>query len=309
MSINLILPNYKIKFTKIIFLNHLKKVMDKSKKIIFVASYPKSGNTWLRSIISSLVYNPEGRFTFNDLKKVSLFSQFSNFKNLDNHQYHTDGNLNYNWISDNWIKAQKKINTTKNEVVFFKTHSVRGVVNKNFFTDESVCLGFVYIIRDPRDVVVSLSKHMGIDINMALKEMLSNTRRMTSFNKVNELVSTWKNNVDSWMQFRNVPRLVLKYEDMINDINTSILQIAEFLNNIGNLNLKMNNDLLKSIKISTSFKKLQLLEKNQKFDEATPHSRFFRKGTSGGWKKILTNQQTKQIEDRLSIPMKHLSYL
>jgi len=283
--------------------------MDKSKKIIFIASYPKSGNTWLRSIISSLVYNPEGRFTFNDLKKVSLFSQFSNFKNLDNHQYHTDGNLNYNWVSDNWIKAQKKINTIKKEVVFFKTHSVRGVVNKNFFTDESVCLGFVYIIRDPRDVVVSLSKHMGIDINMALKEMLSNTRRMTSFNKVNELVSTWKNNVDSWMQFRNVPRLVLKYEDMINDIDTSIFQIAEFLNNIGNLNLKMNDDFLKSIKISTSFKKLQLLEKNQKFDEATPHSRFFRKGISGGWKKNLTNKQTKEIEDKLSIPMKHLAYL
>ena len=282
---------------------------DKSKKIIFIASYPKSGNTWLRSIIGSLVYNPEGRFTFNDLKKISLFSQFSNFKNLDNHQYHTDGNLNYNWVSDNWIKAQKKINTIKKEVVFFKTHSVRGVVNKNFFTDESVCLGFVYIIRDPRDVVVSLSKHMGIDINMALKEMLSNTRRMTSFNKVNELVSTWKNNVDSWMQFRNVPRLVLKYEDMINDIDTSIFQIAEFLNNIGNLNLKMNDDFLKSIKISTSFKKLQLLEKNQKFDEATPHSRFFRKGISGGWKKILTNKQTKEIEDKLSIPMKHLAYL
>ena len=44
--------------------------MDKSKKIIFIGSYPKSGNTWLRSIISSLVYNPEGRFAFNDLKKV-----------------------------------------------------------------------------------------------------------------------------------------------------------------------------------------------------------------------------------------------
>ena len=150
---------------------------------------------------------------------------------------------------------------------------------------------------------------MGININMALKEMLSNTRRMTSFNKVNELVSTWKNNVDSWMQFRNVPRLVLKYEDMINDIDANIFQIAEFLNNIGNLNLKMNKDFLKSVKLSTSFKKLQLLEKHQKFSEATSHSRFFRKGISGGWKQILTNKQAKQIEDKLSIPMKHLSYL
>ena len=172
-------------------------MIKKPKKIIFIASYPKSGNTWLRSIVSSLVYSPEGKFVFNDLRKVSLFSQFSNFKNLDGRQYRADGNLNYNWVSDNWIKAQKKINAINKEVVFFKTHSVRGVVNKNFFTDESVCLGFVYIIRDPRDVVVSLSKHMGIDIDMALKEMLSNTRRMTSYNKVNELVSTWENNLDS----------------------------------------------------------------------------------------------------------------
>ena len=108
-------------------------MIDKSKKIIFIASYPKSGNTWLRSIISSLVYNPEGRFTFNDLKKVSLFSQFSNFKNIDGLRYQANGNLDYNWISNNWIKAQKQINVIKKEVVFYKTHSVRGIVNKKFF--------------------------------------------------------------------------------------------------------------------------------------------------------------------------------
>ena len=272
--------------------------------IIWIASYPKSGNTWVKSLLSSYLYSNNGIFNSNLSKKIQQFPDKNYFK------YFVQDFSDTKKISDYWIAAQDRINLfNENKTIFFKTHSGRGVVNKNFFTDESVCLGFVYIIRDPRDVVVSLSKHMGIDINMALKEMLSNTRRMTSFNKVNELVSTWKNNFDSWMQFRNVPRLVLKYEDMINDINTSILQIAEFLNNIGNLNLKMNNDLLKSIKISTSFKKLQLLEKHQKFDEATPHSRFFRKGISGGWKKILTNKQTKEIEDKLSIPMKHLAYL
>ena len=282
---------------------------NKNQKIIFIASYPKSGNTWLRSIISSLVYNPKGKFVFDDLVKVSLFSKFSNFKNIDGLQYQSNGNLDYNWISNNWIKAQKKINAIKKEIVFYKTHSVRGIINKNFFTDESVCLGFIYIIRDPRDVVVSLSKHMGININMAIEEMLSNTKRMTSVHKVNELVSTWKNNVDSWMQFRGVPRLVLKYEDMINDANSSIFQIADFLNKIGNLNLKTNKDFLKNVELSTSFKKLQLLEKNQKFGEATEHSKFFRKGISGGWKQILTDKQVKQIEDKLSVPMKYLSYL
>ena len=150
---------------------------------------------------------------------------------------------------------------------------------------------------------------MGIDISTAIKEILFNTKRMSSFNKVNELVSTWKNNIDSWMQFKKVPRLILKYEDMIDNTDESFHQIIEFLNNIGNFNINTNKVFLEFVKLSTSFKKLQFLEKQKHFDEASSHSKFFRKGTSGGWKKELTKKQAKQIEKELSIPMKQLEYL
>ena len=283
--------------------------MQRKQKIIFIASYPKSGNTWLRSIISSLVYNADKEFRLKDLKKILLFSQFANFQNIEGHEFQSNGNLNYNWISNNWIKAQEQINLIRKKNIFFKTHSVRGIVNKNFFTDETVCLGFIYIVRDPRDVAISLSKHMGIDIELALKEILFSERRMTSFDKVNELVSTWKNNLDSWMQFKSVPRLILRYEDMINDVDVSIGQIVEFLNKIGDFDINTNKNFLESVKLSTNFKKLQLLEKDQKFDEATPHSRFFRKGIVGEWKQVLTIKQVKLIEDELAVPMKQLVYI
>ena len=283
--------------------------MQRKQKIIFIASYPKSGNTWLRSIISSLVYNADKEFRLKDLKKILLFSQFANFQNIEGHEFQSNGNLNYNWISNNWIKAQEQINLIRKKNIFFKTHSVRGIVNKNFFTDETVCLGFIYIVRDPRDVAISLSKHMGIDIELALKEILFSERRMTSFDKVNELVSTWKNNLDSWMQFKSVPRLILRYEDMIRDVDVSIDQIAEFLNTIGGFDINTNKNFLESVKLSTNFKKLQLLEKDQKFDEATPHSRFFRKGIVGEWKQVLTIKQVKLIEDELAVPMKQLVYI
>ena len=279
------------------------------KKIIFIASYPKSGNTWLRSIISSLIYNRKGKFSFDDLKNIFLFSQLANFNNIDGKEFNKDGNLNYKWVSKNWIKAQKLINNKKKEIVFYKTHSVRGIVSNNYFTDESVCKAFIYIIRDPRDVVVSLSKHAGVDINLALNDMLFNEKKMTLFKKVNELVSTWKNNVDSWMHFKNVPRLIIRYEDLINNIDASINQILEFLNNITDLNINNNINLLKSVKNSTSFKRLQLLEKKQKFSEATIHSKFFRKGISGGWKQVLNNNQLDQIINNLKEPMKQLNYL
>ena len=139
--------------------------------------------------------------------------------------------------------------------------------------------------------------------------MLFNEKKMTLFKKVNELVSTWKNNVDSWMHFKNVPRLIIRYEDLINNIDASINQILEFLNNITDLNINNNINLLKSVKNSTSFKRLQLLEKKQKFSEATIHSKFFRKGMSGGWKQVLNNNQLDQIINNLKEPMKQLNYL
>ena len=282
--------------------------MTNNKKIIFLASYPKSGNTWLRSMISSLIYN-QGNFHFEDLKKIILFSQIANFKNIDNPKFNSQGNIDFNLISNNWIRAQKKINEQKKNIVFYKTHSVRGIVNNNFFTDESVCLAFIYVIRDPRDVIVSLSKHMGENISDSIQKVLYEKNRMTSFQKVNELISTWKNNIDSWMNFKTVPRLIIKYEDMVNDIDSCILSIINFLNFIGNSNLKIDNNLLKSVKESTSFNKLQSLEKQFQFSEATINTKFFRKGVVGEWRQILSQKQAKQIEEELRIPMKELNYL
>ena len=282
--------------------------MTNNKKIIFLASYPKSGNTWLRSMISSLIYN-QGNFHFEDLKKIILFSQIANFKNIDNPKFNSQGNIDFNWISNNWIRAQKKINEQKKNIVFYKTHSVRGIVNNNFFTDESVCLAFIYVIRDPRDVVVSLSKHMGENISDSLQKVLYEKNRMTSFQKVNELISTWKNNIDSWMNFKTVPRLIIKYEDMVNDIDNCILNIINFLNTIANFNLKADNNLLKSVKESTSFNKLQSLEEQFQFSEATINTKFFRKGLVGEWRQVLSKKQAKQIEEELRIPMKELNYL
>ncbi len=282
--------------------------MANNKKIIFLASYPKSGNTWLRSIISSLIYN-QGSFHFEDLKKIMLFSQMANFKNIDNPKFNSQGNIDFNWISNNWIRAQKNINKQKKNIIFYKTHSVRGIVNNNFFTDESVCLAFIYVIRDPRDVVVSLSKHMGENISDSLQKVLYDKNRMTSFQKVNELISTWKNNIDSWMNFKTVPRLIIKYEDMVNNIDNCILSIINFLNTVANFNLKTNNNLLKSVKESTNFNKLQSLEEQFQFSEATINTKFFRKGVVGEWMQVLSKKQAKQIEEELRIPMKELNYL
>ena len=277
------------------------------KKITFIASYMKSGNTWVRSIICSLLNN--GNFKLEDLKKIKLFSQEIFFSKLDNPYFQKDGNLDFNFVSKNWIKAQQIINNSgSEEVKFFKTHSARGLINGNYFTDKSVCKGFVYLIRDPRDICISLSKHMNIDIDKAIDIMLFQNNFVTSVFKVNEAVCTWRNHLESWVNFNSVPKLILKYEDMILNQQKTIEQISIFLNLIHNNELNINSQIIEKTMKNTSFNNLQNLEKTNGFIEST-NNNFFRKGKADQWKNILSKDQIKIIESNLKTTMLGLGYL
>ncbi len=279
------------------------------KKIVFIASYPKSGNTWVRILISSLLNDNKGLFSFKDLEKIKLFSQFTYFSHFENVKYQKNGDLDFNFVTNNWINAQKRIAQKAKKVRFFKTHNIRGVVNGNFFTNKEVCLGFIYIIRDPRDIVISFSKHLGINIDKAIEIMLYNNKFASTTFQVNEAICTWKNNLESWMNFKNVSRLIIKYEDMINEKTKTLNQIVEFLSRVSKLKINNKNNLINNVLKSTDFKRLQKLEKKKGFEEASNNSNFFRIGKSKQWKKILTTNQIKLIEKELYKPMNMLGYL
>tara|TARA_B110000438_G_C15757686_1_gene625877 strand:- start:53 stop:910 length:858 start_codon:yes stop_codon:yes gene_type:complete len=280
----------------------------KNKKIVFIASYMKSGNTWMRSIVCSLLNN--GNFDLEDLKKIKLFSQEAYFNKLKDIKYQSDGNLDFTFISNNWINAQKKINdTTDEKIKFFKTHSIRGIINNNYFTDENVCKGFIYLIRDPRDISISLAKHMDISIDKAIDIMLNQKNFVTNVFKVNEAVCTWKDHIDSWFNFTKVPRLIIRYEDMIENNFKIINQTTEYLNLIYNKNNFINQQTIEKTIKNTKFKNLQSLEKINGFVEATKKNSFFRKGLSGQWKKFLTKGQIQIIEKKLGKDMQKLGYL
>ena len=134
--------------------------------IFWIASYPKSGNTWLRSLLSSYYYSKNGFFDQNLLIKIGQFPEKKYFAGFD-----YDSSI----ITDTskfWISAQDKINQDK-KFRFFKTHNVLGSINGNKFTDLRNTVGCVYIIRDPRNVVTSLKNHYEIKDEEALKFMIN----------------------------------------------------------------------------------------------------------------------------------------
>ena len=139
--------------------------------------------------------------------------------------------------------------------------------------------------------------------------MLFNNKFMTTTFQVDEPVGTWKNHLDSWINFKSVSNLIIKYEDIINNTSKILNQIIDFLTNTAKLKIKNNSNLVGNVLQSTSFDRLQQIEKNSGFKEASDYSKFFREGKSEQWKNILSVNQIKLIEKELYKPMSRLGYI
>ena len=146
------------------------------KKILWLASYPKSGNTWLRSIISSLIYTSEGIFNFDLLKLIEQFDKPERYrfvKDINKDDYKKI-NLKIDCVAKYWIESQKKITINKkiNPIYnIFKTHSANLSVNNKNFTNNDVTAGCIYVVRDPREVVISFANHRGASIDKTIDFM------------------------------------------------------------------------------------------------------------------------------------------
>ena len=273
-------------------------------KNILLASYPKSGNTWLRSIIGNF-YNFADEFSLKNLKSIPLLSISKHFEQLENKIFVNNNELHFNWISENLIKCQSLLNSKSNHLNIFKTHSVR---HKNF-TNENVNAGFIYVVRDPRDIVISFKNFTGKSFDEIINELIFEKKLMINTNGAQELLSTWELNVQSWLNYNTVPRLIIRYEDLKLNTKQEVIKIKEFLNKIHRLNLNFTDEDIDKIVENTSFNNLKILEDNNGFDEAREHSKFFRSGTSNQWKDILSNTQVQLIENNLQSLMKYFNYI
>ena len=279
--------------------------------IIWLASYPKSGNTWVRLFLRSYLSKNKEEFNINQKPNDNFkINRFPNNKMLKEMQIDSG---NFFEIAKNWITVQEKINLN-NRLNILKTHNAMCTIDKSKFTNQDNTLGAVYIVRDPRDVAVSFSHHLGISLTDVVDLMINEEHLISEKDFVLEkkeagstLVSSWSNHYNSWKNYNLRKILIIKYEDLIKKTFEKFYEIVLYLNKLEKIDIDVER-ITKSIEL-TKFHNLQGLEKKYGFEETTFSKTFFREGKIGSWKKELDKDLSKKIQKAFEAEMIELGYL
>ena len=279
--------------------------------IIWIASYPKSGNTWVRSIISSLIYSNDGNFDFDLLKKIQQFPNKKYFENFTNN-FH-----NINEIKKYWIESQNFLNLDK-EVKFFKTHHINCKIGEHAFTNKNNTLGTIYVVRDPRNLINSFTNHYSIDKNTA-KNFITSRQSVTGAlggmkkdNNIFTVLGSWNDHLKSWTNM-NQNLLLIKYEDLIKNPLNEINKITKYLANL--VDFSYSEEKINNIINSTSFEVMKKKETEEGFHESVMDNtnenkvNFFNLGKENKWEKYLNSEDQEFIKDKLGLEMKELGYI
>ena len=280
--------------------------------IFWVASYPKSGNTWIRALLSSYYYSEDGAFDQKLLSKIDQFPQKRYFSNFDyDKKIVTD-------TSKFWLKAQEIINLDK-KLKFFKTHNILGGLNGSQFTNIKNTIGGIYIVRDPRNVITSLKNHFEMNNSEALKFMLNKNKYTYDYYVENDysdfqLISSWENNYKSWKNQKNIPVKFIKYEDLYIKTYDVFKDLIEFINMTCKIKNKFNKGKAQNVIYSSSFDNLKSIENKNGFSESvlsktgTKKIAFFNLGPKNNWRKIYDRSYLEKLNFIFKDNLKELKY-
>ena len=268
--------------------------------IIWLASYPKSGNTWLRSLLASYFFSDDGTFDFDLLKKIDAYPSVAYFKKYKDNFSDPDSTSRY------WISEQENINKD-NKVRFFKTHNAMVKINGNSFTNENNTLAAIHIVRDPRNVITSIANHFLISQEEAFDFLITENKGLIQ--KVNNrylgfnALCSWKLHEKSWSECNKFPVLTIKYEDFQKEVLKTFEKVINFISNVTKSKNSFNLDKAKKSVESCNFEKLSKLENEKGFDEAVMNQannkkiKFFNLGIKNNFQNLLK----KELIDKANI--------
>ena len=272
--------------------------------ILWLASYPKSGNTWLRAFLANYFRNPKKPIPINDLPEfiqgdgvAAPFEKVAGGPVAD---------LGVGEIHRLRAKVHMMFATSGPDTVFVKTHNAIAYLDDIPTITPEATAGAIYVIRNPLDVVVSYAHHFGIDLDRAVEVMGSDEYELPSHGPlVHQYLGSWSSHVRSWTTAPGLKFHLVRYEDMITRPDKTFRAVIKFMG------LPYEPARLKKAIRFSSFKELSGQEKRAGFIESVPVDNriFFRSGKAGRWRQTLTPEQAQQVIDDHRAVMRDYGYL
>jgi hypothetical protein len=260
-------------------------------KLLWLASYPKSGTTWLRAFLHNCLRPSEAPYEINRLTDFCAGEALP-----DLYQRHAPRPANAYSIAEIQRlrpRVHRDLTELSPETVFVKTHNALMTVGGIPLVTPEVTAGAIYVVRDPRDIAVSLSHHMGRTIDATVAFMADpDAATGGDARQIYEHVSSWSRHVETWTRKPSPYLHVVRYEDL------HAAPAASFEGVLGFLGLDLDPALVARAIRFSAFETLRGQERAGGFAERPPQADapFFRAGQAGGWRDVLSGDQAERIE-------------
>lgn len=275
------------------------------KNIVWLASYPKSGNTWFRMFLANYQANIESPLLFSDITEASIASSAVDFEEQIG--------LNPFELTPDEVDLYRpelyRILSDENprDILYKKVHDayIRNEKDVPLFPAE-VSRAAVYFVRNPLDVCVSYANYSASNVAKTVNLILNKEASLAGqkSGQLRQISLSWQGHYFSWSKQQQIPVYVVRYEDMKRTPMEAFGGVIRFLG------LECNEERLYRAIINSDFKLLQQMEKEGGFKEKTQKCEsFFWKGTIGNYKKYLSEEQIQSIINANFEAMLELGYI
>ena len=281
--------------------------MTEVKNIVWLASYPKSGNTWFRVFLSNLFSDSDEPASINDLHHTPIASSRQPF---DEATGLPSSDLTFEEVDRLRPEVYRFQAKEAGELQFRKVHDAYTYLDDGSpLFPPDVSKAAIYFIRNPLDVLISFAHHSATEPEKMIRVLNDPEKAFGRspeklFNQLRQKLSTWSGHVKSWVDQQEIPVHAMRYEDMRRDPFEVFRKALKFLN------LTVSDEKVRQALKNSDLSILQEQEKQQGFKEKMIRAdKFFRKGKPGEWREVLTEEQVESVVSEHREVMRRFGYL
>lgn len=259
--------------------------------INWVASYPRSGNTWVRALL--LAYQQGDRFSLNHMEGIPGEPRPAYYRMLWPGK---DEPTNLDWAHMRALALRTYYETRRTKEFVLKTHTANVALKGVHLIPRGYTNKAIYVLRDPRDVLCSCARYFNKSHEEMLRLMLEPGHVLTDKNETLQFASSYANNVSGWTREKEFPVFLVKYGELLRDPGLVLCGMLKFLGT------KINLEAVKAAVNATGIGTFRAIENRQGFREKPPEvGTFFGKGAEGVWRDELTPALADKLLEGLGL--------